>query len=148
MPQLHQHPLKALYLTFRGVVALLKLPVWVVLSALPYTRQRRSWDFTRSFAVRVLKELVPVAFAVYLFPPEEASFTSDVRGDWVEVEAVPHLVVGEVQEAAAVNGVESVPVWGCMLALDGAQGSASRRAESGEKIIYYMHGEHSLPRTS
>ncbi|KIP11928.1 hypothetical protein PHLGIDRAFT_62954 [Phlebiopsis gigantea 11061_1 CR5-6] len=141
MLELHKQPLKTLYLILRGVVAVLKLPVWLALSALPWTRQRRSWDFTRSFAVRILKELVPVSFAVLVFPPQEVRPAADARGDWVWVEPVPHLVAGEVLEAAAINGVESVRVYGCMQALEGVEGSGSRHAEPGERIIYYIHGD-------
>lgn len=108
---------------------------------MPWPRQRRSWDFTRSFAVRVLKELVPVSFAVLIFPPQEVLPAADARGDWVWIEPVPHLVAGEVLEAAAINGVESVRVYGCMQALERVEGSGSRHAELGERIIYYIHGE-------
>ena len=140
MLALHTQPFKTLYLVARSVGILLKLPAWLVLSALPQTRQRRSWDFTRSVAVRVLKDVVPIMFTVYMFPVPPLNPAGDANGDWVWAEPVPDLVVGEIKEAAAVNGVEAARVQGCMQSLEGAKGAATRPAREGEKIIYYLHG--------
>ena len=141
MPQLHVQPFKTLYLVVRGVGVLVKIPFWLVLSAIPQTRQIRTWTFSRSFIARVLREIVPIMFKVYAFPVPPINPGKGARGEWLWVEPTPELVIGEVQKCASVNGVEAVRVRGNMLYREGVDRKGDEPAGPGEKIIYYLHGE-------
>ncbi len=56
------------------------------------------------------------------------------------VNPVPHLIVGEVKEWATLTGVEPVRIPGYWLEKPGADVPVTARAQTGEKVLYALHG--------
>lgn len=141
---LHRQPLKSVYWTFQIVGLMLRLPFWAVLSAVPQTRQIQSWPFTRSFITRILRVLLPTLFKTATFPTPPIN---EAEGNYIWVESTPELIVGEIKEAAEVNGVEAVRARACIQCRAGDGRAADAPAKPDEKVIYYIHGT-SFPRQS
>ncbi|GJF00509.1 alpha/beta hydrolase [Phanerochaete sordida] len=140
-PLLSKPPLKGLYLFAVVGGALLRLPYWVLVSALPPLRPRKAWSFSRTMLVQVACYFIPELFRTLGFPiktidPKEV----DPAKGYVWVEPTPEYVAGEIQQAAAVNGVEPARVIGYMQYRKGDERRADEKARPGEKVMYYLHG--------
>ncbi|KAI0038336.1 hypothetical protein FA95DRAFT_1613462 [Auriscalpium vulgare] len=138
----HQ-PLKALYYTFLVLSLFVRLPFWILISAVPAWRPRRSWSLKRAVLVRLFKLVVESGFVVDPFltrvdVSKKAKDPDRVGMVWVDG-VPPELVVGEVKEAARVNKVEPATVPGFWYGKRSERGYGYP-AEAGEKVLYALHG--------
>lgn len=142
--QFHRQPLQLLYRAYaRLTLVFLRLPVWfLTYLVLPSRRPRPSWGIRRNIIVKSLR----VKFDAMLmagFPPEqdlrEAAASADSLG-FVWVNASPDLVVGELHELAALNGVEAQTTSGYWYGKRGSDGKVGQKAAADEKVIYHLHG--------
>lgn len=138
---LAKQPAKSAYFLSLIGGALVRAPYWLAASAIPAARQRQSWSFKRAMFAHACTYFVPAMFKTQTYPIEmtdPAIVESDKHLVWVE--GTPQFVVGEIQEAAAVNGVEPSRVVGRVIFQEGDTRNKDERARSGEKLIYYFHG--------
>ncbi|THH09623.1 hypothetical protein EW146_g8636 [Bondarzewia mesenterica] len=62
------------------------------------------------------------------------------RVGFVWVEPTPNLVVGEIRDKAAINGVQAIRTGGFWFGTKGADGQVGQRASPNEKVFYHLHG--------
>lgn len=141
-----RQPFKAIYLTYFAFVFLLfRLPYYVLLSLLPWTRPRSSWTIRRSLLVRALQDIVPALFdtgsfdAARIDPHIFSKNREEVGMVWVD--AKPELIVGEIKELAERNKVGVEQVAGYWYGKrDPTTGRVGQRAGPDEKVMYALHG--------
>ncbi|KAI0058154.1 alpha/beta-hydrolase [Artomyces pyxidatus] len=139
----HQ-PLKALYYTYVLISLPVRFPYWVLVSALPAWRPRRSWTLRRAVMIRLVKLFVDTGYVVDLnLSRVDANVKAKhpERVGFVWVDAVPaELVAGEVAGCAKVNNISPVRVPGYWYGQRTADGEWGQRAEPDEKVLYVLHG--------
>lgn len=137
-------PLKTFYVLYFVVSTLVvRLPYWMLTSALPSMRPRRSWSFGRALLVRALKAGVMMQFdiGVSAGPDPEKQSRSASKLGFVWVEPVPSdFVVGDVAAAARTNDVRPARVPGYWFGERDASGGHGQRAAPGERVLYALHG--------
>lgn len=140
-PLLTKQPFKGLYLLVVIAGAVIRIPYWVITSAVPALRPRKKWPFSRALMVQVMAYLFPELFKTLAWPVEETEPKEvDPEQGFVWVEPTPEFVVGEIKEAATINGVQPARIVGYMQYRKGEERRADEKAMSGEKVMYYLHG--------
>ncbi|EKM52017.1 uncharacterized protein PHACADRAFT_199519 [Phanerochaete carnosa HHB-10118-sp] len=140
-PPLTRQPLKGLYLLVVIAGALIRLPYWLVVSAIPATRHRKRWSFARAMQMHILQYTFIPLFATLALPTVFIDpKTVDPAKGTIWIDPTPEFVAGEIKEAADVNGVEPARVIGYMQFKKGKDCRADEKARLGEKIIYHLHG--------
>ena len=151
MPSVLRHqPFKSLYFVYTALTLLLvKIPVWAIVNLVPSSRHRASWPLSRLLIVRATGTIVAAVFETcsfgalrddlrkFLDKPEESGLV------WIE--PTPELIVGDIQEAARLNGVDAVRVAGFWCGYRDASKGAGAPAKLGEKVIYELHGKRIWP---
>jgi hypothetical protein len=139
-------PLKALYLLyFVGTTLFIRLPYWIIVSAIPACRPKRTWSMERSFRVSSLKAMIGLFCAIGFPPPEgdpgEDSKAASTTG-FVWVDGIPDkFIKGEVAAMAKTNGVLPARTYGYWFGKRGSDGSHGQRASPGERVYYHLHGK-------
>ena len=137
-------PWKTLYIAYTLLsVVFVRLPLWLVISALPWYRPRRSWNVTRTIVTWLLQVTISTIFAIGPFDrakPDER--TKDVKLGLVWVEGVPtDFIRGDIASIAEANNVAPARVHGYWYGKRDAAGHPGQSASPGEKVFYYFHGE-------
>jgi acetyl esterase/lipase len=152
-------PAKEIYLLFQAIVTLtVRLPLWVLVSAIPSLRPNPRWSFGRALRVR-LQNRVAVIDSVYVRPSGDlalANILHSVQGldnhptyrrvapahidKVIWVDPVPELVVGEVKAWAQAAEVDSVQIPMYVYHRPGADPADSTPLSAGEKVALSLHG--------
>lgn len=134
-------PWTALYILYSVVsILVLRLPFWIIVSALPSSRPRRSWSMGRTVAVYALQAVVAAMYEIGFGPPKDpATYESQLGFVWVDGIA-PDMVVGDVASAAKVNNVSPTRICGYWSGKTGADGRHGQAAAAGERVLYMLHG--------
>ncbi|KAF8515447.1 alpha/beta-hydrolase [Gautieria morchelliformis] len=144
MPFTFRHqPFKTFYLTGTVIVLIfVRLPFWTLRNAFPSLRPRPKWSLGRSILVSVYRVFLDVMFDTTLLPntPIAKAAEDAEKTGFVWVDATPTLVVGEVREKAAQNGVEAVRTAGFWFGTKKSDGKVGQKADDGEKVFYHFHG--------
>lgn len=135
----HRQPFKALYaLYFVIVLALVKIPYWVLSSLLPSCRPHPSWSIFRTVYLLTMDaamDAMTLTSTYHLFRADPDKLPKNVDTDGlVWVEPTPELIVGDVKEYADRNGVAAARVAGYWY-------GSRLPSKPDEKIIYELHGE-------
>ncbi|KAJ3555365.1 hypothetical protein NM688_g2614 [Phlebia brevispora] len=142
---LHRQPFKGIYyLSVFLATVFVRLPFWILIFLLTGSRPRPSWTFSRIVIVNSIRVVVSAIGTTHtwrdkIHTVEEFVDRADEYG-LVFVEPVPELIQGDIKDLAARNGVEAVPIPGFWYGKRGDDGKAGQKAQSGEKIIYQIHG--------
>lgn len=141
----HRQPLRLLFLTYSSLTGVfIHLPYWLFTSFLPSWRPRHSWSIKRTLTVQAVRLILVTYFKTGLPSAEgseaaAAAASADSTG-FVWVEPTSELVVGEIRELAALNGVEAKRTSGYWYDRKGSDGKLSQKARPDEKVIYHLHG--------
>lgn len=81
-PLVSRTPWRQLYRLYRGVLILFRLPTWVFLSAVPYTRQHPKWTFKQSLTLRLTYDVVDTQSQVGV--TDQLSLSPGKEGDRFE----------------------------------------------------------------
>lgn len=140
----HQ-PLKAIYLAYIAASLLfVRIPIWSILSVVPWLRPRSSWTYRRTLLVKSLQVIVPAIFNTASFSalrisPDVFMKDEDAAG-LVWIDAAPELVVGEIKEFAKINKVSAVQVPAYWYgSRDTVTDRPGQRALPDEKVILNLH---------
>jgi hypothetical protein len=146
----HQ-PLKAVFLIYSTVTILfIRIPYWIILSSIPRWRQKRSWSLSRSFRMRFLNAALEVIAVVGwgidgADPEVNAKSAENLKLGFVYVDGISEeFVRGEVGDMAKTNNVTPARVSGYWYGRRGSDGKHAQQASPGEKVLFYMHGEHDV----
>ncbi|KAJ7665707.1 alpha/beta-hydrolase [Mycena rosella] len=137
-----QQPQKTLYLLVGAIYLLLRVPVWVVRNLVPSWRPRPKWSLGRTVFLELVNAATALLLETSLPAPEslEKLAASADKTGFVWVEPAPHLVLGDIQRFAELNGVSSARAGGCWYGPRGSDNSVGQKASPGEKVLYHMHG--------
>ncbi|KAF8633318.1 hypothetical protein AX17_004491 [Amanita inopinata Kibby_2008] len=136
-------PLKAVYLSYQLLSTLLvRFPLWI-LFAIPKTwRPRKSWTISRTLHVNLIRKLLNVGIQTgpIIKVPNHLAIQhgDDVNGVWVD--AVPHLIAGELKTWAATASVDSIRIPGYWMHKMGSKLKVASPPIPGEKVVYNLHG--------
>ena len=144
-----RQPLKGLYkVYFLSTALLIRLPSWLITSAPPFLRPRRTWTFKRTVLVELMRAFVGTFFVTH--PPVSpgidpyeivASGQADALG-FVWVDAIEgDKVVGDIKEMAELNGVAPKQMYGYWFTREGYEGKADAPAGNDEKTVLHFHGK-------
>ncbi|CCM07257.1 uncharacterized protein FIBRA_09603 [Fibroporia radiculosa] len=142
--QYSREPIKSIYLICFFLSFLVRIPFWALTNLLPSWRPRRSWPLSRTIRVKFMRTLLgglfQTSFDMVHVDPEKLGGTGEgIQLVWVE--PTPDLVVGEIQEAAKINNIESVRLAGVWYGGRGKDANAaSQPAGPDEKVFYELHG--------
>jgi hypothetical protein len=144
MFEYRRQPWTTLYIAYTILsIVFVRLPFWLVISAFPWYRPRRSWNMTRTVVTWLLQALISTTFAVGAFDqakPEEK--INNVRLGRVWVEGVPtDFVRGDISSRAEANNVAPARIHGYWYGKRDAAGNPGQSASPGEKVLYYFHGK-------
>ncbi|KAJ1308504.1 hypothetical protein OPQ81_004208 [Rhizoctonia solani] len=139
---LHTQPFGSLYLLYKRILVLLRIPFWTALYFAGINKPRPSWTLKKTLTVGAVRELVGAPLRTGVTGGRDhtkevaAKDCQDARFIWVDG-VPPELIVGEIQRLAQVCGARSVriPAYGF-----GRWDSAQDLARDGEKIILNIHG--------
>ncbi|KXN86994.1 AB hydrolase superfamily protein C4A8.06c [Leucoagaricus sp. SymC.cos] len=146
MFEFRRQPFKTLYFLYAFLsILLVRLPYWVVVSAIPSARPRKSWPMSRSLIVHVLNAVLGIMYATSVTervsPDKDAAAPEKTGFVWVEL-LPDSLVQGDVAIMARVNNVKAVKRYGYWLGQRAVDGSHGQKAEPGERVLYYLHGKY------
>ncbi|CAE6424431.1 unnamed protein product [Rhizoctonia solani] len=139
---LHVKPFGSLYMFYKGIVILVKIPFHAVLYFLGVNKLRRSWTLKKVLILSAIRELINAPATTGITGgrdhTKEVASKDCQDGHFIWVDSVPdELIVGEIKRLAQVCGAESVriPAYGF-----GRWNPARDLARDGEKIILNLHG--------
>ncbi|KAJ7098382.1 Alpha/Beta hydrolase protein [Mycena epipterygia] len=114
-------PWTTLYTSYSVVsILFLRLPFWIVVSALPSLRPRRSWSMGRTIVVHALPAVVAAMYEVG-FSPAKHPEAYDSQPGFVWVDGIPPDMVRPSGET-------------------GSDGRYGQPAADGERVLYILHG--------
>ena len=136
-------PLKAIYMAYTFASLLVKMPLWTVRFLIPALRPRSTWPISRALLVWRLQLLVRMVFRTASFnlvrvDPRTLAKDADKHGQ-VWINARSDLVVGEIKDAAKVNGVSAVQIAGYWYGKRDENGQVGQPAGPDEKVILQLH---------
>ncbi|CCM07010.1 uncharacterized protein FIBRA_09329 [Fibroporia radiculosa] len=139
----HQ-PLKTLFLLYTGVSLFVRIPFWITTNLLPSWRPRRSWTLSRTLIVNLLRVVSDTIFktsvSIFSIDPKLLEQPLAAEAGLVWVDPTPDLILGEIKDAADLNGVTSTKVAGFWYGERGLDGVVGQKADPDEKVIYELHG--------
>ncbi|KAJ7301860.1 alpha/beta-hydrolase [Mycena olivaceomarginata] len=137
----HRQPQKTFYLAFSVIYLVLRIPVWILRNLLPAWRPRRQWSFGRSLLVEFINAATAIMLQTSLPAPEplEKMSLSASKTGFVWVEPAPHLIAGDVQRFAELNGVKPAKTGGFWYSRP-SEHPHGHKASPGEKVVYHLHG--------
>ena len=139
-------PLRVAYFLVTVPVTLfVRLPYWIVTSAVPFFRPRRSWTLTRTLGRHGMNALLEMYYDIGLPAregiPDQDSVNPDATGfAWVNPVS-SELVIGELAEYARRNQVEPARVYGYWYGARDESGKHGQHAIKGERVLYHLHGQ-------
>ncbi|KAJ7217967.1 Alpha/Beta hydrolase protein [Mycena pura] len=141
-PYRHQ-PLKATYLLFELIAALVRVPYWALITLPPSWRPQKSWSWKRTLQIRLVRHfsLLSAKVGSILVSPNHLALVSGVgyHGVWVEpIES--EAVVGKLRVWASAADVAPVRLPGYWLHKLGSTIELEAPLMPGEKIVYALHG--------
>ncbi|KAH8093900.1 alpha/beta-hydrolase [Cristinia sonorae] len=139
----HKQPWKGVFIAYQVTSLAVRVPVWLVLSALSLTRGHLAWSMKQAFMIRLLKYYLYLAVRsgarLRNVPTHLALIDNvDTKGLWVA--PTPHLIVGEVKTWAANAGVECIRIPGYWQEPKDSNRPIGDKPRPGEKVIYHLHG--------
>ncbi|KAJ6587015.1 Alpha/Beta hydrolase protein [Mycena vulgaris] len=141
-PFRHQ-PLKALYLLYELLIALVRIPYWALIAIPPAWRPRKSWTWTRTVQVKLVRHITAMANMAgpLMVSPSYLALVPGVgfHSVWVEPVALD-LVVGKLEMWAAVADVSPVKLPGYWIHKPRSTINLEAPTMPGEKIAYCLHG--------
>lgn len=153
-------PKKALYLGFQlAKTAFISIPIWLVVSLPKSWRPDRSWSYTRTLWVQILRRFVDISEETGLLVPSKPPHKSiqpgkNVNGIWIEP-VPPELVTEDLKIWSEAGSVRPVRIPGYWMDKDNSAIDTSFFANEGEKVIlsfhggsYYTNSAHPTDRTS
>ncbi|EKM52329.1 uncharacterized protein PHACADRAFT_260653 [Phanerochaete carnosa HHB-10118-sp] len=138
-------PFKTLYLLiFIPVTLFVRLPYWVLISAIPAFRPHKTWSLKRTISLYVIIVANNLPFQIgFRAPPGDPakdSVSPETTG-FAWVDAVPEqLVTGELAELARQNQVKPARIFGYWYGVRDEHGKPGQHAAKGERVLYYIHG--------
>ncbi|KAF8743282.1 Steryl acetyl hydrolase, partial [Rhizoctonia solani] len=139
---LHIKPFGSLYMLYKRIVIIAKIPFQVVLYLLGINKLRPSWTLKKVLILSALRELTYISEKTGINGgrdhTKEVVAKDCLDAHFIWVDGVPdELIVGEVKRLAQVCGAQSVriPAYGF-----GRWNSTQDLARDGEKIILNLHG--------
>ncbi|KAL1665349.1 Alpha/Beta hydrolase protein [Schizophyllum commune] len=142
---LRHQPIKGVYLTGQFLLtALVRLPVWVLISLPVSWRPRPSWTLKQCVRIKLIRFLTylgdqvgPVAFR--RTPNHEAIVPGEgVNGVWID--PVPDLIYDELKVWATAQGVEPARIPGYWLHGPESPTPIGASPTPGEKVVLCFHG--------
>ncbi|THV02612.1 alpha/beta-hydrolase [Dendrothele bispora CBS 962.96] len=138
-----RQPLKLFYTLYKLItIPCFKLPFYILRAA--FVRPQPSWSIARTVYVDVFREIVTFLGDTGIAPPpspEKGARSARKHGvgfDWVE--PLPQdMIVGDVREAAQVNGISAEKRWGYWYG-PGVLEEGFKRPAPGTKMFYFVHG--------
>ncbi|CAE6419388.1 unnamed protein product [Rhizoctonia solani] len=139
---LHVRPFGFLYLLYRRILVLFKVPFWTMLHLTGINKPRPSWTLKKTLMVSAVRELIGAPLKIGVTGGRDhtkevaAKDCQDTRFIWVDG-VPPELVVGEIKRLAQVCGAQPVriPAYGF-----GKWDSAQDPARDSEKVVLNLHG--------
>ncbi|CAE6418605.1 unnamed protein product [Rhizoctonia solani] len=139
---LHVKPIGFLYLLYKRILILVKIPFHVVLYLIRINKLRPSWTLAKVLILSAVREVINAPARTGITGGRDhtkevaAKDCQDARFIWVDG-VPPELIVGEVRRLARACRAQSVriPAYGF-----GKWRSTRDLARSGEKVILNLHG--------
>ncbi|KAG8691701.1 hypothetical protein FRC11_012452 [Ceratobasidium sp. 423] len=139
---LHAKPIGFLYLLYKRILILVKIPFHAVLYLIGINKRRPSWTLTKVLILSAVREVINAPARTAITGGRDhtkevaAKDCQDARFIWVDG-VPPELIVGEIRRLARVCRVQPVriPAYGF-----GKWRSTRDRARAGEKVILNLHG--------
>ncbi|CUA70311.1 hypothetical protein RSOLAG22IIIB_00666 [Rhizoctonia solani] len=139
---LHVQPFGFLYLLYKRIILLLKVPFRAVLYLVGVNKLRPSWTLKKVLLVNAIREILDAPSRTGVTGGRDhtkhvaAKDCQDARFIWVDGIA-PELIVGEIQRLAQACGVQPVriPAYGF-----GKWDSEKDMARDGERVVLNFHG--------
>jgi hypothetical protein len=144
---LSRQPWKKLYVAYVwGMLLFVRIPIWFLMSLIPWLRPRASWTIKRTLLVKSLQELVPMTFNAAQFketvrvdPQTYAKNEEEVGLVWID--AAPEVIQGDIKKYAKLNRVSVIHVPAYWFgARDTTTGLAGQPAAPNEKVVMNFHG--------
>ncbi|ELU45962.1 hypothetical protein AG1IA_00022 [Rhizoctonia solani AG-1 IA] len=139
---LHIKPFGSLYMLYKRIMIIAKIPFQVVLYLLGINKLRPSWTLKKVLILSALREYLDISEKTGINGgrdhTKEVVAKDCLDAHFIWVDGVPdELIVGEVKRLAQVCGAQSVciPAYGF-----GRWNSTQDLARDGEKIILNLHG--------
>ncbi|ESK97158.1 hypothetical protein Moror_6379 [Moniliophthora roreri MCA 2997] len=138
-----RQPLKGLYLTYQFFsTVFIRIPVWFVLSIPRSLRPRKSWDFRRTFMVRLVRHMVVLTSKTGPLRgiPNHLAITPgvDVQGVWIE--PASNYITGDLKLWAKVANVAPIRIPAYWLHKQGSTIDVAAPPMPGEKVVLALHG--------
>ncbi|KZV68308.1 alpha/beta-hydrolase [Peniophora sp. CONT] len=143
--EIRSQPAKGAFLLYQGLVTtFVRLPWWILSSAAPAARPRRSWTFKQALLRKGIHlaqdEFVRVKGFNFISDAEHPITGPDVKLSWAD--PVPEaLLTPQIQEWMRITKVSTARIPGYWI--DGAgHGSTPAGAppSKGERVLYHFHG--------
>ncbi|EUC67417.1 esterase [Rhizoctonia solani AG-3 Rhs1AP] len=139
---LHIRPFGSLYLFYKQILILAKIPFQTVLYILGINKLRPSWTLKKVLVLNAIREFINTPEKTGVTGGRDhtievaAKHCQDARFIWVDG-VPPELIVGEIKRLAQACGAQSVriPAYGF-----GKWDSARDLARDGERVILNLHG--------
>ncbi|KAF8743279.1 Steryl acetyl hydrolase, partial [Rhizoctonia solani] len=139
---LHTQPFGFLYLLYRRILVVLKIPFWTALYFVGINKPRPSWSLKKLLLSNAIRDVLDAPSKTGQTRGRDhtkeviAKDCLDARFIWVDP-VPPNLIVGEVERLARACGAQSVriPAYGF-----GKWESERDLARDGEKVILNLHG--------
>ncbi|KAJ7631967.1 alpha/beta-hydrolase [Mycena polygramma] len=134
-------PLTSLYVLYTAVsIIFLRLPFWVVISAFPSLRPRRTWSMGRTIAVYGLQAVVDAMYKIGFAPSKDPEAFKSQPG-FACVNGIDlDMVVGHVASAAKLNNMSPATICGYWSGKTGAESTDGHPASAQERVLYVLHG--------
>lgn len=138
-------PLKIAYLlAVIPVTLFIRLPYWVLISAIPAFRPRKSWNMKRTLIRHAAVAAGNITFDIGLPAPKgnpDKDSANAAATGFVWVDPLPSdLVRGELIYYARRNNVEPARIYGYWVGARDESGKHGQHATKGERVLYYLHG--------
>ncbi|KAJ7783274.1 alpha/beta-hydrolase [Mycena metata] len=141
-PWRHQ-PLKAAYVLYQLLSAVIRLPYWAVLAVPRAWRPRKSWSWRRTVQVKLIRHLTSMSQIVgpLMISPNHLALVPGTGYHGVWVEPVPsEFVVGQLRVFAAAAGLSPVKLPGYWVHKVGSTIELGAPLMPNEKVAYLLHG--------
>ncbi|KAF8209148.1 Alpha/Beta hydrolase protein [Mycena galopus ATCC 62051] len=135
--------LKVPYLLYELLTAFVRVPYWALLAIPRGWRPRKSWSWTRTMVVKLVRHFMSVGDRVgpLMTLPNHLALVTGNGYQSVWVEAVTRdCIVGKVAMWASVAGASPVRLPGYWIQQPGSTLLPAGPLMPGEKVVYSLHG--------
>ncbi|KAF8210370.1 alpha/beta-hydrolase [Mycena galopus ATCC 62051] len=137
-------PLKSVFLLYEVLAAFVRIPYWALLAIPRGLRPRKSWSWSRTVNVQIIRHLTLLSQSVgpLRVSPSYLALVPGIgyHGVWVEPVSSEHIVGKLKVWASAAGGVSPVKLPGYWLHKSGSTIEGEAPLMPGEKIVYALHG--------